>query len=215
MAGRDLMACAQSGSGKTAAFCFPIISGVLTKCVERSQSNGGDGWTVFPRALILSPTRELTSQIFVEAGKFAYQSGAKMAVVYGGAPMGQQLRDLERGVDILVATPERLVDMIERSRVSLKMIKYLALDEADRMLDMGFEPQRRKIVQRMSASPRCKSAMHDRNKKAMELIAKGWSALKEVDRVIDYCKLNDRRLIPLLRVKTPFLDSYYTLVCIL
>ncbi|PRQ46425.1 putative RNA helicase [Rosa chinensis] len=65
MAGRDLMACAQSGSGKTAAFCFPIISGVLTKCVERSQSNGGDGWTVFPRALILSPTRELTSQVYL------------------------------------------------------------------------------------------------------------------------------------------------------
>ncbi|KAM5547879.1 DEAD-box ATP-dependent RNA helicase 52C [Rosa sericea] len=152
MAGRDLMACAQTGSGKTAAFCFPIISGVLTKCVERSQGNG-DGWTVFPRALILSPTRELACQIYEEAEKFAYQSGAKVAVVYGGAPMGQQLRDMERGVAILVATPGRLVDMIERSRVSLKMIKYLALDEADRMLDMGFEPQIRKIVQRMDMPP--------------------------------------------------------------
>lgn len=152
MAGRDLMACAQTGSGKTAAFCFPIISGVLTKCLSRSRSPG-DGWTVFPSALILSPTRELASQIYEEAEKFAYQSGAKVAVVYGGAPMGQQLRELERGVDILVATPGRLVDMIERSRVSLKLIKYLALDEADRMLDMGFEPQIRKIVQRMDMPP--------------------------------------------------------------
>ncbi|KAL6221723.1 hypothetical protein ACLB2K_005118 [Fragaria x ananassa] len=151
MAGRDLMACAQTGSGKTAAFCFPIISGVLNVSQGRSQSD--DGWTVFPFALILSPTRELASQIYEEAKKFAYQSGVKVSVVYGGAPMTQQLRDLERGVDILVATPGRLVDMIERSRVSLKMIKYLALDEADRMLDMGFEPQIRKIVQRMDMPP--------------------------------------------------------------
>ncbi|XP_050364867.1 DEAD-box ATP-dependent RNA helicase 52C-like [Argentina anserina] len=153
MAGRDLMACAQTGSGKTAAFCFPIISGVLTEKSMAGSESCGDGWTVFPLALILSPTRELASQIYEEAEKFAYQSGAKVAVVYGGAPMGQQLRDLERGVDILVATPGRLVDMIERSRVSLKMIKYLALDEADRMLDMGFEPQIRKIVQRMDMPP--------------------------------------------------------------
>ncbi|KAI5440781.1 DEAD-box ATP-dependent RNA helicase 52B, variant 3, partial [Lathyrus oleraceus] len=88
--------------------------------------------------------------IHAEANKFAYQTGVKIAVAYGGAPIGQQLRVLERGVDILVATPGRLVDMIERERVSLKKIKYLALDEADRMLDMGFEHQIRNIVQQMN-----------------------------------------------------------------
>ncbi|KAF3453678.1 hypothetical protein FNV43_RR04119 [Rhamnella rubrinervis] len=147
MAGRDLMACAQTGSGKTAAFCFPIISGVLkNRC---SQSNPRFTRTVFPSALILSPTRELAGQIYEEAKKFSFQTGVKIVVAYGGAPISQQFRNLERGVDILVATPGRLVDMIDRGRVSLGMIKHLAIDEADRMLDMGFEPQIRRIVEQM------------------------------------------------------------------
>lgn len=92
-------------------------------------------------------------QIHVEARKFAYQTGVKVVVVYGGTPIHQQLRELERGVDILVATPGRLVDLLERAKVSLQMIRYLALDEADRMLDMGFEPQIRKIVEQMDMPP--------------------------------------------------------------
>ncbi|KAJ0858430.1 putative RNA helicase [Helianthus annuus] len=89
----------------------------------------------------------------VKSSKFAYQTGVKVVVAYGGAPINQQLRELERGVDILVATPGRLVDLLERARVSLQSIQYLALDEADRMLDMGFEPQIRKIVQQMDMPP--------------------------------------------------------------
>ncbi|KAL1559605.1 DEAD-box ATP-dependent RNA helicase 37 [Salvia divinorum] len=144
LAGRDLMACAQTGSGKTAAFCFPIISGIMRGHIaDRPQGTR----TVFPLALILSPTRELSVQIHEEARKFSYQTGVRVVVTYGGAPIHQQLRELERGVDILVATPGRLVDLLERAKVSLKMIRYLALDEADRMLDMGFEPQIRKIVE--------------------------------------------------------------------
>ncbi|KAE9463204.1 hypothetical protein C3L33_04886, partial [Rhododendron williamsianum] len=149
LGGRDLMACAQTGSGKTAAFCFPIISGIMTgQFAQRPR-----GRVAFPLALILSPTRELSVQIHEEARKFAYQTGVKVVVAYGGAPINQQLRELERGVDILVATPGRLVDLLERARVSLEMIKYLALDEADRMLDMGFEPQIRKIVEQMDMPP--------------------------------------------------------------
>ncbi|KAK9857160.1 hypothetical protein WJX84_004728 [Apatococcus fuscideae] len=97
--------------------------------------------------LILSPTRELSSQIYEEARKFSYQTGIRPVVVYGGAPVVNQLRELERGCDILVATPGRLSDLIERARVSLSQIRFLALDEADRMLDMGFEPQIRRIVE--------------------------------------------------------------------
>ncbi|XP_028777626.1 DEAD-box ATP-dependent RNA helicase 37 [Neltuma alba] len=150
LAGRDLMACAQTGSGKTAAFCFPIISGILRMPhVQRPRV----ARTAFPLALILSPTRELSCQIHDEAKKFSYQTGVKVVVAYGGAPINQQLRELERGVDILVATPGRLVDLLERARVSLQMIRYLALDEADRMLDMGFEPQIRKIVEQMDMPP--------------------------------------------------------------
>ncbi|KVH90851.1 DEAD-box ATP-dependent RNA helicase 37-like [Cynara cardunculus var. scolymus] len=148
LAGRDLMACAQTGSGKTAAFCFPIISGIM-----RGQFGQRAPRAACPLALILSPTRELSCQIHEEARKFAYQTGVKVVVAYGGAPIHQQLRELERGVDILVATPGRLVDLLERARVSLQLIKYLALDEADRMLDMGFEPQIRKIVQQMDMPP--------------------------------------------------------------
>ncbi|CAN0838695.1 DEAD-box ATP-dependent RNA helicase 37, partial [Linum grandiflorum] len=150
VAGRDLMACAQTGSGKTAAFCFPIISKVLKNGL---QSGRGGTRMAQPCALILSPTRELSCQIHDEAKKFAYKTGVKIVVVYGGAPIHQQLYNMEKGVDILVATPGRLVDMIERGRVSLKMIKHLAVDEADRMLDMGFEPQIRKIVQQMGMPP--------------------------------------------------------------
>ncbi|KAK8562040.1 hypothetical protein V6N12_049093 [Hibiscus sabdariffa] len=146
LAGRDLMACAQTGSGKTAAFCFPIISSIMREqYVQRPRV----ARTVYPLALILSPTRELSCQIHDEAKKFSYQTGVKVVVAYGGAPINQQLRELERGVDILVATPGRLVDLLERARLSLQMIRYLALDEADRMLDMGFEPQIRKIVEQM------------------------------------------------------------------
>ncbi|XP_058226002.1 DEAD-box ATP-dependent RNA helicase 52C-like [Rhododendron vialii] len=152
LVGRDLMACAQTGSGKTAAFCFPIISGIMRNPKSMSVpvwGGRGGGGVAYPLALILSPTRELSCQIHEEAKKFSYQTGVKIVVAYGGAPISQQLRNLEKGVDILVATPGRLVDMIERERVSLRMIKYLALDEADRMLDMGFEPQIRRIVEQM------------------------------------------------------------------
>ncbi|KAK2966296.1 hypothetical protein RJ640_018107 [Escallonia rubra] len=152
MAGRDLMACAQTGSGKTAAFCFPIISGLLRGNVLGKPRRGG-ARVAYPLALILSPTRELSCQIHEEVKKFSYQTGVKVVVAYGGAPISEQFRNLERGVDILVATPGRLVDMIERTRVSLSMVKYLVLDEADRMLDMGFEREIRKIVERMEMPP--------------------------------------------------------------
>ncbi|XP_057781104.1 DEAD-box ATP-dependent RNA helicase 37-like [Salvia miltiorrhiza] len=152
LTGRDLMACAQTGSGKTAAFCFPIISGIM-KSGQSAQRQPRMPRMAFPLALILSPTRELSIQIHEEARKFSYQTGVKVVVAYGGAPINQQLRELERGVDILVATPGRLVDLLERARVSLQNIRYLALDEADRMLDMGFEPQIRRIVQQMDMPP--------------------------------------------------------------
>ncbi|TVU25132.1 hypothetical protein EJB05_27660, partial [Eragrostis curvula] len=152
LAGRDLMACAQTGSGKTAAFCFPIISGIM-RGPPAARPQRGMSRTAYPLALILSPTRELSMQIHEEARKFSYQTGVKVVVAYGGAPITQQLRELERGVDILVATPGRLVDLLERARVSLQSIRYLALDEADRMLDMGFEPQVRRIVEQMDMPP--------------------------------------------------------------
>ncbi|KAJ5327817.1 hypothetical protein N7541_008924 [Penicillium brevicompactum] len=154
MNGRDLMACAQTGSGKTGGFLFPILSQAFQNGPSATPVQGGGGGQfygrqrkAYPTSLILAPTRELVSQIFDEARKFAYRSWVRPCVVYGGADIGSQLRQIERGCDLLVATPGRLVDLIERGRISLANIKYLVLDEADRMLDMGFEPQIRRIVE--------------------------------------------------------------------
>ncbi|KIW30653.1 ATP-dependent RNA helicase ded1 [Cladophialophora immunda] len=149
MGGRDLMACAQTGSGKTGGFLFPILSQAFQNGPSVTPTSGG-GFRqrkAFPTSLILAPTRELVSQIYDEARKFSYRSWVRPCVVYGGADIGTQLRSIERGCDLLVATPGRLVDLIERGRISLANIKYLVLDEADRMLDMGFEPQIRRIVE--------------------------------------------------------------------
>lgn len=147
--GRDLMACAQTGSGKTGGFLFPILSEMFKKGPAPLPNNSQTGYfkKAYPTALILAPTRELVSQIYEESRKFAYRSWVRPCVVYGGADIGQQLRLIERGCDLLVATPGRLADLLERGRISLANIKFLVLDEADRMLDMGFEPQIRRIVE--------------------------------------------------------------------
>ncbi|KAL4873227.1 P-loop containing nucleoside triphosphate hydrolase protein [Aspergillus spectabilis] len=151
MNGRDLMACAQTGSGKTGGFLFPILSQAFQNgpaaAPAAAAGQFGRQRKAYPTSLILAPTRELVSQIFDEARKFAYRSWVRPCVVYGGADIGSQLRQIERGCDLLVATPGRLVDLIERGRISLINIQYLILDEADRMLDMGFEPQIRRIVE--------------------------------------------------------------------
>uniref|UniRef100_UPI00359007D1 putative ATP-dependent RNA helicase Pl10 isoform X1 n=1 Tax=Myxine glutinosa TaxID=7769 RepID=UPI00359007D1 len=142
---RDLMACAQTGSGKTAAFLLPILSQIYG---SGPGPQSGPGGKQFPLSLVLAPTRELALQIYEEARKFAYRSCVRPCVVYGGADLSMQSRDLARGCHLLVATPGRLVDMMERGRVSLEAIRFLVLDEADRMLDMGFEPQIRRVVER-------------------------------------------------------------------
>jgi len=156
MAKRDLMACAQTGSGKTAAFLVPILNRIYESGPAQggalSQSYGGRK-KQYPLALILAPTRELATQIFDESRKFSYRSRVRPCVVYGGANVGEQIRDLDRGCHLLVATPGRLVDMLERGRISLEHCGFLVLDEADRMLDMGFEPQIRRIVEQDNMMP--------------------------------------------------------------
>jgi ATP-dependent RNA helicase DDX3X len=146
LSGGDMMACAQTGSGKTAGFLFPVITSML-KSGALQPPGGASHRSMYPTALVLAPTRELASQIYDEALKFCYCTGIRPVVVYGGANIANQMRELERGADLLVATPGRLVDLIERGRIKLDIIQFLVLDEADRMLDMGFEPQIRRIVE--------------------------------------------------------------------
>uniref|UniRef100_A0A9J7Y6Q2 RNA helicase n=1 Tax=Cyprinus carpio carpio TaxID=630221 RepID=A0A9J7Y6Q2_CYPCA len=158
---RDLMACAQTGSGKTAAFLLPVLSQIYTEgpgealqAMKNSENGKYGRRKQYPISLILAPTRELALQIYEEARKVAYRSHVRPCVVYGGADIGQQIRDLERGCHLLVATPGRLVDMMERGKIGLDYCNYLVLDEADRMLDMGFEPQIRRIVEQDTMPPK-------------------------------------------------------------
>ncbi|CAF2084346.1 unnamed protein product [Rotaria magnacalcarata] len=146
---RDLMACAQTGSGKTAAFLLPILHMIFQEGpVRNPQTTMNNNRKQYPLCLVLAPTRELASQIYDETRKFSYRSMVRSCVVYGGADIGFQARDLEKGTHVLVATPGRLNDLIQRGRIGLANVRYLVLDEADRMLDMGFEPQIREIVER-------------------------------------------------------------------
>ncbi|XP_027206310.1 ATP-dependent RNA helicase bel [Dermatophagoides pteronyssinus] len=150
MARRDLMACAQTGSGKTAAFLLPILNNVFISgppAPPPVRRLAGYRARHFPLILILAPTRELALQIYDEAKKFSYRSRVRPCVVYGGSDIGAQMRDLDNGCQLLVATPGRLIDMVERKKIGLEKIAHLVLDEADRMLDMGFEPQIRQIVE--------------------------------------------------------------------
>ena len=131
VSGSDMMACAQTGSGKTAGFLFPVITMLLKNGPLPEPANRGK--MCYISALILAPTRELASQIYDEANKFCYCTGLKPVVVYGGTHIQAQQSQLDRGADILVATPGRLVDLIERGRIKLDIVRFLVLDEADRM----------------------------------------------------------------------------------
>merc|ERR1719184_420411 len=142
MNGRDLMACAQTGSGKTAAFLLPIIH----KLMESDADSCAGASTQCPQCVVITPTRELAIQIHNEARKFAQGSMIKSVVTYGGTSVNYQAVQLGKGCNILVATPGRLMDYVEKGRIGFQNLKYLVLDEADRMLDMGFMPDIQKCV---------------------------------------------------------------------
>ncbi len=139
--GRDLIGCAQTGTGKTAAFTIPIIE-LLAGAGSRLAAQGGSG----PRALVLAPTRELALQIAEAFDTLGGGHGIRTVVLIGGEPMGPQLNALGKRPAVIVATPGRLFDHVERRTVSLGSLRIVVLDEADRMLDMGFAPQVERIL---------------------------------------------------------------------
>lgn len=120
MGRRDLMACAQTGSGKTAAFLVPILNQIYQSGPAPTPPNSGGRRKQYPLGLVLAPTRELATQIFDEVRKFAYRSRIRPAVVYGGAQVSDQMRELDRGCHLLVATPGRLGDMLSRGKIGLQ-----------------------------------------------------------------------------------------------
>lgn len=139
LAGRDVMGIAQTGTGKTAAFTLPILQGLYTKSSVQSFCQ--------PQALILTPTRELAAQTLKNFRRYGSELPLSYGAIFGGVNEGPQIRMLQEGVDVLVATTGRFLDLYRRNYFKLDGIRYLVLDEADRMLDMGFLPEVRRILQ--------------------------------------------------------------------
>ncbi|MFP4540091.1 MAG: DEAD/DEAH box helicase, partial [Opitutales bacterium] len=141
--GRDLVGGSQTGTGKTAAFCLPLLT--------RLKAHKDDVW---PRALILEPTRELASQVFEQLEVYGKHLDLRFALLYGGVRYGKQRDQLDAHADIVVATPGRLLDHLQQKSLQLKTLETLILDEADRMLDMGFLPDVTRILDRCSKKGR-------------------------------------------------------------
>jgi ATP-dependent RNA helicase RhlE len=148
LSGRDLMGCAQTGTGKTAAFALPIIDRLhATKNEPFNATKRHHHSSYRPiRAVVLAPTRELAAQINESFVTYGRNSGLRFTTVYGGVSQNPQVRALDKGVDVLIATPGRLLDLMNQGFVELHNVKILVLDEADQMLDMGFLPDLKRIV---------------------------------------------------------------------
>ena len=137
LAGRDVLGVAQTGTGKTAAFALPVL-----QVMSRSKPQGKR----YIRALILSPTRELAAQIDERFSAYGEHLDIRHKVIFGGVKQNPQVRALEKGLDILVATPGRLLDLISQGHIDIRRVEFFILDEADRMLDMGFIRDIRKVL---------------------------------------------------------------------
>ena len=149
---KDCLGCAETGSGKTIAFLTPIISLLLKDGPPKEDeeylkpNSKYTNTCSYPVCLVLVPTRELAEQIYVEARKLLYKTGIVVSKCYGGVPSDTQIRELRQGVDIVIGTPGRINEFIEKKILYLNLIKYLVIDESDRMLDMGFKPQLENII---------------------------------------------------------------------
>lgn len=149
--GRDVLGCARTGTGKTAAFALPVLQRLMAAPANKDRRG-----PTRARALVLSPTRELAAQISDAIRVYGAESGLRHTVIFGGVGQGAQVRDLKNGVDIIVATPGRLIDLMEQGYVVLSEVQTLVLDEADRMLDMGFIEPIRRIA---SATPEARQTL--------------------------------------------------------
>jgi ATP-dependent RNA helicase RhlE len=141
LGGRDLIGCAQTGTGKTAAFMLPILHHLINRPKEVTPGH--------PRALVLSPTRELAAQIAENVGAYSKYTGRPWAVVFGGVGQGPQVKAMRAGAETVVATPGRLMDLMTQGEVYLDRVEFFVLDEADRMLDMGFLPDIQRIISKL------------------------------------------------------------------
>lgn len=148
LAGRDLLGCAQTGTGKTAAFTLPLLQQLALRPQPARSGR--------PRALILTPTRELAAQIGDSIRTYGRHLKIKHAAIFGGVGLHQQIQAMRRGVDMVAATPGRLLDLMSQNHIQLDQVEFFVLDEADRMLDMGFIPDVRKIIGKL---PRARQSL--------------------------------------------------------
>ena len=165
LGGKDLLGIAQTGTGKTAAFALPIL--------DRLARNPKPLKPKSARVLVLAPTRELAAQIAASFSAYGRNIRVSVATVFGGIPINRQIRELQRGVDVLVATPGRLIDLIDRKAIYLNAVEVAVLDEADQMLDLGFIPALRQL---MPLLPRARQTMlfSATMPKAIETLAKDY-----------------------------------------
>ena len=149
---KDCLGCAETGSGKTVAFLAPIISLLLNQGpplddkIYLKQNSKYSNSCSYPVCMVLVPTRELAEQIYIESRKLLYKTGIVVTKCYGGVPLDTQIRDLRQGTDIVIGTPGRIIEFIDKKILYLNLIEFLVVDEGDRMLDMGFKPQLENII---------------------------------------------------------------------
>ncbi len=208
--GRDLCGIAQTGTGKTAAFALPSLD-YLTNNLKHRPPGGC-------RMLVLSPTRELASQIaqsFVDYGKFLRLS---VATVFGGVPIGKQIRQLAGGVDILVATPGRLLDLIDQRALSLKHVEIFVLDEADQMLDLGFIhalkridtmlPKKRQSLFFSATMPKAIAELGDRflSDPVKVSVAPQSTTAERVDQFVTFCNAGEKQALLTMKLRSEPID---------
>jgi ATP-dependent RNA helicase RhlE len=210
MQGRDLCGIAQTGTGKTAAFALPSLH-YLNENLKHTPPQGC-------RMLVLSPTRELASQIaesFVQYGKFLR---LKVMTVFGGVPINRQIRELQRGVDILVATPGRLLDLIDQRALSLKYVEIFVLDEADQMLDLGFIhalkridqmlPKKRQSLFFSATMPKAIAELGDRflTDPIKVSVAPSATTAERIEQYATFCNQTEKQALLTLRIRSEPID---------
>jgi ATP-dependent RNA helicase RhlE len=206
--GRDLLGIAQTGTGKTAAFMLPSIDRLAAaKRVPRPTSC---------RMLVLAPTRELASQIAESAQGYARYSRLSVTTAFGGVPIGKQRRALERGVDVLVATPGRLIDLVEQRFLTLREVEILVLDEADQMLDLGFihalkaivkmVPERRQTLFFSATMPKTIRQLADAflTDPAEVRVAPAATTVERVDQYVSFCRQTEKQSLLTMMLRAGF-----------
>ena len=206
--GRDLLGIAQTGTGKTAAFMLPSIDRlVAARRMPRPASC---------RMLVLAPTRELASQIAESASAYSRFSRLSVATVFGGVPIGKQRRALERGVDVLVATPGRLIDLVEQRYLTLREVEILVLDEADQMLDLGFIhalkaivkwlPERRQTLFFSATMPKSIRELADRflTNPAEVRVAPAATTVERVDQYVSFVGQKEKQALLTIMLRVGF-----------